>query len=170
MSQPLPPSLRPHFRAVAEGVLPPVRAYQAEDWRKAESVVETALRDRPPGMVRQLHLFLRVVNLLPLLTRGRTLRGMDPDAREAFLSRLQDSRLLPIRRGVWGIRTLAFMGHYGRPEVHPTIGYGAHLRGRREHPDGGDLGRSDPLRAEQEEGHPLRADHEGPSSPRGQGP
>jgi len=140
MSQPLPTSLRPHFRAAAEGVLPPVREYREEDWEKAEAVVERALRDRPPGMVRQLHLFLRVVNLLPVIMRGRTLRGMDPDARAAFLARLQDSRLLPIRRGVWGLRTLVFMGHYGRPEVHPTIGYGARLRGRREHPDGPAVG------------------------------
>jgi hypothetical protein len=136
MTEPLPAALRPHFRAVAQGVLPPTREYADEDWARAEAVVAQALRDRPPGMLRQLHLFLRVVNLLPLFTRGRTLRRLPPEAREAFLLRLQDARLLPIRRGVWGLRTLAFMGHYGRPEVHGTIGYGARLRGWREHPDG----------------------------------
>jgi hypothetical protein len=136
MTQPLPAALRPHFRAVAEGVLPPTREYGDEDWARAEAVVAQALGDRPPGMLRQLHLFLRVVNLLPVFTRGRTLRRLPPEAREGFLLRLQDARLLPIRRGVWGLRTLAFMGHYGRAEVHGTIGYGARLRGWREHPDG----------------------------------
>jgi len=135
MTEPLPPSLRPHFRAVVEGVLVPSRDYDEGDWEKAEAVVSDALRDRPASLVRQLHLFLRVVNLLPLFTRGRTLRSLKPEERERFLTRLQDARLLPIRRGVWGLRTLAFMGHYVRPETHSGIGYGARLRGRLDHPD-----------------------------------
>lgn len=142
MTEPLPASLRPHFRAVAEGVLPPARAYDEKEWDRAEAVVVQALRDRPRAMLRQLHLFLRVVNVLPLLTRGRTLGRLPAEAREAFLLRLQDAPLLPVRRGVWGLRTLAFMGHYGRPEVHGGIGYGARLRGWREHPEG--VGGGDP--------------------------
>jgi hypothetical protein len=140
MTEPLPSSLRSRFRAVAEGILPPTRSYREEDWARAEAVVEAALRQRPRGMLRQLHLFLRVVDLLPLLSRGRTLRSLPPGDREAFLGRLQDSRFLPIRRGVWGLRTLALMGHYARPETHRGMGYDARLRGRREHPDGESLG------------------------------
>lgn len=135
-SDAFPAGLRPHFRAFAEGVLPPARGYDEEEWARAEALVAAALGERPPSVRRQIRIFLRAVNLLPLFTRGRTLRGLGPDEREAFLSGLQDSRLLPIRRGVWGLRTLAFMGHYARPEVHGGIGYGARLRGRREHPDG----------------------------------
>lgn len=136
MTEPLPPSLGPRFRAVVEAVLPPARGYDEDEWERAEAVVGTALAERPSAMVRQLRLFLYLVDLLPLATRGKTLRGLDPDDREAFLARLQDSRLLPVRRGVWGLRTLAFMGHYVRPEVHPGIGYRACLRGWDEHPDG----------------------------------
>lgn len=94
-------------------------------------------------MVRQLHLLLRALDLLPVLTRGRRLRSLAPDDREAFLARVQDAPILLVRRGLWGLRTLVFMGHYGRPEVQAAIGYGARLRGRREHPDAREPGGGD---------------------------
>jgi len=118
-------------------MLPPSRALDEEGWRRAESIIEHALASRPPVVKRQLRLFLRAVNLLPLLSTGRTLQGLSPHRRVAFLERLQRIRLLPVRRGVWGIRTLLYMGYYLQEPVRTRIGYRAAPGGwsvRREDP------------------------------------
>jgi len=65
------------------------------------------------------------VNVLPVLTTGRTLEKLSLKRRAAFLQRLQRSPLLAVRRGVWGIRTLIFMGYYTQEPVRSGIGYRA---------------------------------------------
>jgi hypothetical protein len=37
--------------------------------------------------------------------------------------------MLLLRRGIWGLRTLAFMAYYERPEAAAEIGYRATARG-----------------------------------------
>jgi hypothetical protein len=124
-------------------VLPAPEALDEEGWRRALAIIEHALATRPAGVKRQIRLFLRLVNLLPLLTTGRTFQHLPPERRVGFLDRLQRSRLLPVRRGVWGIRTLLFMGYYLQDPVRERIGYrarpGGWLAREGESPDQGDL-------------------------------
>ena len=87
--------------------------------------MEHALAPRPEGVKKQLQLFLRLVNVLPLVTTGRTLAKLPLKRRAAFLQRLQRSPLLPVRRGLWGVRTLIFMGYYTQDDVRREIGYRA---------------------------------------------
>jgi hypothetical protein len=42
---------------------------------------------------------------------------------------MQYSPIPLLRRGVWGLRTLVFLGYYTRPEVQMTLGYRASARG-----------------------------------------
>ena len=88
-------------------------------------IVEDALADRPPAIRRQLLLFVRVLHWLPVLRYGRRLPSLDRGRRAELLRWLQDSRILAIRRGVWGLRSLVFMGYYGRQEAREEIGYRA---------------------------------------------
>ena len=39
--------------------------------------------------------------------------------------RVERSRVLLLRRGFWGLRTLVMLGYYGRPEAARAIGYRA---------------------------------------------
>jgi len=118
------------FRAVAEAALPATREYTADEWAAAEQVIEGALADRPASVGRQIGLFLSILDLLPFLTRARSFRALPAQGRLEVLESLQEHRLLLFRRGVWGVRTLVYMGHYTRTEVHRSMGYGAHPRGR----------------------------------------
>lgn len=123
--------VQPQFRALAEAFVPGVRGLPPAEWEELFGVVDRALDDRTPEIRRQLLLFVRLVDWLPLVRYGRRLRALEPDRRRSFLARLQDAPILAVRRGVWGLRTLAFMGYYGRPDAHREIGY-------RAHPDGWD--------------------------------
>ena len=63
--------------------------------------------------------------VLPFFRTGRTLSKLPLEKRTAFLQRLHSSPLMPLRRGLWGIRTLIFMGYYNQDSVREEIGYGA---------------------------------------------
>jgi hypothetical protein len=77
----------------------------------------------------QLVLFVRALSLLALLRFGRGLAGLDPARTRRLLSTLERAPLLLLRRGTWGLRTLAFMGVYGQPGIRRELGYAAALRG-----------------------------------------
>lgn len=122
-------SLRGPFRAIGEVVLPSPGALDEEGWAKAESIVERALASKPKGIKRQIRLFLRLVDLLPIVTSGRTFSKLSLPRRAAFLHRLHRSPIMPLRRGLWGIRTLLFMGYYNQDGVRERIKYGANPLG-----------------------------------------
>ena len=131
------PPVRAVFRAMAEAFVPEARALDDAQWVRAESAVEASLASRPETVKRQLRLFLTVADWLPLLRYGARFRSLPAGRREAFLRTLERAPLLPVRRGVWGVRTLAFLACYGLPEVRRAIGY-------RAHPDGWDARRTSP--------------------------
>jgi len=121
--------VRAVFRALAVTFVPEASALDERGWAEAERIVEEALAPRPAGVRRQVGLLIRALDLLPLVRHGRRFTALDAAARLRFLSALQDAPLLLLRRGIWGLRTLAFMGYYARPETAPLIGYRADARG-----------------------------------------
>ena len=127
--------VRPAFRALAGSIVPEAASLGDAGWRALEGVVEEALAKRPPGMRRQLAVFIRVLDWLPLFRWGRRFRRLDAARRERFLRGVQNARVFLVRRGFWGLRTLVFMGYYARPTAYAEVGYGARLRGWLEHPD-----------------------------------
>jgi len=148
-----PPTLRGHMggsrpepvfstltgplRAIGSVVLPGPDALDEEGWRRAEAIMEHAVAPRPASVKRQLRLFLRLVNLLPLFRTGRTLSRLPPARRAAFLRRLERSKLTLLRRGLWGVRTLLFMGYYTQESVRKRIGYRASPGGWSSREEGG---------------------------------
>jgi len=125
----IPKSLRPTLHAVAETVVPETAALDADGWSALDRIVTNAVSARPSRMQRQLALFIRAIEWLPVLRYGRPFSKLDPQRRHRFLESLQDSPLLLIRRGFWGLRTLILMGYYTQGPVIGTLGYRADPRG-----------------------------------------
>ncbi len=126
---PILPAVRPALRAVAEAVVPEAAWLDAAAWADLEAIVEDTLADRPPRIRRRLALFLRVLDAAPVLRWGRRLRALDAARRDAFLRSIERSPIPLLRRGLWGVRTLVFMGYYARPAAAEEIGYGARPAG-----------------------------------------
>lgn len=122
-------SVRPILRAIGVTVVPEAARLDESAWAAIEGTVAGALATRPAALQRQFLLFLRVVEWLPVLRFGRRFTRLDAARRTRFLERLQDSPLLLMRRGTWGLRTLVLMGYYGRLEARDEIGYRGHPAG-----------------------------------------
>ncbi|HEY6784167.1 MAG TPA: gluconate 2-dehydrogenase subunit 3 family protein [Gemmatimonadales bacterium] len=121
--------MRPTLRAIAETVVPATSDLEADGWVSLDRIVTRAIAGRPPRMRRQLALFMRVIEWLPLLRYGQPFSKLNLHRRQRFLESLQDSPLLLIRRGFWGLRTLILMGYYTQASTLGIIGYRADPRG-----------------------------------------
>ena len=117
------------FRAICVAFVPEASALDDIEWREVEGIVEHALQSRPTSVRRQVALFMGVLDLVSLARSRRTLGRLAPRERWEVLDALSKSRLLLVRRGVWGLRTLAFMGYYARPRAALEIGYRASAAG-----------------------------------------
>jgi hypothetical protein len=123
------PQIRATFRAVAAAVVPETVALDADGWTRLEAEVERALAARPERVRRQLVLFARLLEYLPIFTSRSRFSRLEPAPRHHVLKSLELSRYLLVRRGVWGLRTLILLGYYTQPEIQSGIGYRAHVDG-----------------------------------------
>lgn len=119
----------PIFRAVTSTVVPEAAELDEPGWRELGTMVEQILRDRPPAMLRQLRWFLRTIQWLCVIRYGRSFTSLSADKRTQVLFYLQDHPVELVRSGFWGLRTLAFLGYYGRAQAVQAIGYAADPRG-----------------------------------------
>jgi hypothetical protein len=117
------------FRAVVVTVVPDAKQLDEPSWLALEALVLDALELRPPALQGQLRLFLRVIQWLPVARYGRTFVALGDGQRSRVLGYLQDHPVERIRCGFWGLRTLAFLGYYGRPEGAHAVGYRPDPRG-----------------------------------------
>jgi len=123
-------AIRGELRAVTVACVPAAAHLDERAWVRAEAIVSDTLAQRPASVRSQLVLFVRVLSLLAFLRFGRGLAALDPERTLKLLSTLERAPVLLLRRGTWGLRTLAFMGVYAQPEVRRRIGYAAGCRGR----------------------------------------
>jgi len=121
--------VRPIFRAVVSTVVTEAGQLDERGWQELESLVETTLEGRPPAMLRQLRIFLRMIQWCSVLRFGRRFTSLSPARRTRMLTYLEDHRIELVRCGFWGLRTLAFLGFYGRAETLQAIGYAANSSG-----------------------------------------
>ncbi|MGA2233884.1 MAG: hypothetical protein ABSG23_00190 [Terriglobales bacterium] len=121
--------VRAVFRAVVVTVVPDAKQLDEPNWLALEALVEDALEIRTPTLRRQLQLFLRAIEWLPVVRYGRTFTALGTEQRSRVFRYLQDHPVERIRCGFWGLRTLALLGYYGRPDGADAIGYRPDARG-----------------------------------------
>lgn len=117
--------VRSILRAIAATVVPETSSQDERAWLDLEAVIARTVSSRSPRVKQQLISFLRLVQALPIARYGRRFTSLSPRQRVAFLRSLERSRILLLRRGFWGVRSLIFMGYYTREDVAESIGYRA---------------------------------------------
>ncbi|RMF12840.1 MAG: hypothetical protein D6761_12075, partial [Candidatus Dadabacteria bacterium] len=86
-------------------------------------LAETLLMDMAPAKRRKLTLFFVVINMLALLRFGRTTTSLPTEQRARLCRFLFDNPVGLLRKGFWGVNTLARLSVYGQPELAPHFGY-----------------------------------------------
>lgn len=117
------------FCSVMQTVLPETTALNGNQWEIMEQLVSDTLQRRSAREIRQLRLFLHLIQWTPVCRFGRRFTSLDLPRRERVLRHLQDHPVQLIRAGFWGLRTLVFLGYYGRPEAAGDLGYQPDARG-----------------------------------------
>jgi gluconate 2-dehydrogenase subunit 3-like protein len=117
--------VRSILRAIATTIVPETSSLDERAWLEVEAVIARAVSSRSPRLARQIVKFLSLIQALPVIRYGRRFTSLNPRQRASFLASLERSRLLVLRRGFWGIRSLIFMGYYTREDVAESIGYRA---------------------------------------------
>src|ERR1035438_9335766 len=68
----MPPNPDPAiFRAVVSTIVPEAAALDDQGWHDLHQVIDALLRDRPESLKRQLRIFLRAIQWLPVIRYGR---------------------------------------------------------------------------------------------------
>lgn len=117
------------LHAIATTVIPEMVSLDERAWTELDDVIQRAVAQRGERVQRQIITFLRLLQALPLARFGKPFTALDFARRTALLESVERSRLLLVRRGFWGVRTLVFMGYYTRDDVSESIGYTASVHG-----------------------------------------
>ncbi len=95
-------------------------------------IVDGALSARPAKVRRQFGMLLAILRWLPMLRYGAPLDRLSPARQDAALGWFQDAPLMALRKGMWGLKAMVFMGYYGRPEGAAAVGYAPSFDGNAE--------------------------------------
>lgn len=114
---------REQLLGIAARVVPASSGLDDAGRREFLEIVDTALGARPEAMQRQLALFLKILWWAPVMRYGRPFGGLAPRRQDGVLRWFQESPVQKIRQGLWGLKTLVFMGYYGRVAAWEEIGY-----------------------------------------------
>ena len=115
----------PAFRAFAQSFIPETAGASEPEWRNLEAAVQSALDARPSAVRRQILLFVRLVDIAARARHRHGFGALDAARSTRLLQGLARSRILLLRRGVWGLRTLVMLGWYTDPAVIAALGYRA---------------------------------------------
>src|SRR4051812_19385818 len=117
------------FRAIVSTVVPAASLLNESEWRTVDTLIETAIRNRPRALARQLGLFLRLLKWVPVLRYGKPFTSLSPLHRKRAFEYLENHRIQLLRAAFWGLRTLAMLGYYCLPETTRSIGYHPDTKG-----------------------------------------
>lgn len=90
---------------------------------RVRAIIERAIAMRPPAVRRQLGAFLNLVRWAPVVRYGAPFDRLAPARQDAVLRWFQDAPIGRLRSGFWGVKTLVYMGYYGRGGTGEEIGY-----------------------------------------------
>jgi hypothetical protein len=108
---------------IARRIVPESSSLSPDARARFLALIEDELATRPESMRRQFSLFLSIVRWAPIIRYGRRLDHLDGARQDAVLRFIQHAPIQLVRSGFWGLRTLVYLGYYGRPEVAELVAY-----------------------------------------------
>jgi hypothetical protein len=111
------------FVAIQKCTVPRSAEFSEEQVRESLQLVTRFLREKPSGVRFKLVLFLIYIDALSMLRGAKSFPELEEEKQRRILKGLFDSKVPLIRKGFWGLNTLARLGVYGQPSVYPSLNY-----------------------------------------------
>ena len=114
------------FLEIQKCVIP--RCAEFSDIQQQESlrILNHFLEQKSRSTLLRLRFFFVLIQAVSLLSSGSLFQKLPSERKMHVLQFFFDSRIALLRKGFWGVNTLARMSVYGQPSVYREINY--HLR------------------------------------------
>lgn len=111
------------FEALQAVLVPRSKSFTPDQREASRAMINTLLASQPEVNRRKLALFLTIIDILAFVIGFRPFRALPEAKQEGLLTWLFDAPIGLLRKGFWGLNTLAKLGVYGQPSFYPEIGY-----------------------------------------------
>jgi hypothetical protein len=119
----LPQEKAEFLQVLAARIVPETTDLDAAGLSRFFGIIDGALQDRPASVRRQFATFLGALRWAPLARYGSPFERLRDDRQDAVLRWFEDCPVSLLRKGVWGLKAMVFMGYYGQPETNELVGY-----------------------------------------------
>lgn len=111
------------FEALQNSLVPLSKSFDDTQKKKSHELVNLVLADKSKTIHLKIALFLWLIDMSSILLGGHIFRNLSDEKQQRVLSFFFDSPLGLLRKGFWGLSTLAKIGVYGQPSVYPQLDY-----------------------------------------------
>jgi hypothetical protein len=119
----LPQEKAEFLQVLAARIVPETTDLDAAGLSRFFGIIDGALQDRPEPVRRQFATFLGALRWAPLARYGSPFEKLRDDRQDAVLRWFEDCPVSLLRKGLWGLKAMVFMGYYGQPETNELVGY-----------------------------------------------
>lgn len=113
----------PRIEALMGALVPRFQKFSIDQKEEAHHLISRILFPKPKSVVYKIIFFLLLIDAVSILSGGRTFKNLSPSKKNRVLNFFFDSPIPLLRKGFWGLNTLAKLGVYGQPSVYDEIGY-----------------------------------------------
>jgi hypothetical protein len=111
------------FEALQARLVPRSEKFETTERAESRRLINELVGKMPEANQRKLGLFLVIIDLISLFFGLKPFRKLSRDKQERVLAWLFDAPVGLLRKGFWGLNTLAKLGVYGQTSLYPEIGY-----------------------------------------------
>jgi hypothetical protein len=111
------------FEALQARLVPRAARFTGDERAASRVLVEDFLTRQPDATRWKLALFLRIIDVLAFLVGLRPFRALAPARQDRLLAFLFDAPVGLLRKGFWGLNSLARLGVYGQTGLYDEIAY-----------------------------------------------
>jgi hypothetical protein len=110
------------FQAVREAIAPTCGRLSEAESAEGLRIAAGLLGGMSRSVRFQFRVFLALLELICVFHTGRRLASLPTRRRREVLETVRDSRIRPLRQGMWGLSTLTKASVYSLPSVQRRIG------------------------------------------------
>lgn len=111
------------FEALQNEIVPLSKSLSDQEREHSRELVNLVLEDKPAVIHFKIALFLLLIDTLSIFYGGHRFKNLKSTTKAKLLQFLFASRLGLLRKGFWGLSTLAKIGVYGQESLYPKLNY-----------------------------------------------